>query len=272
MSVLNRFEKVRRESSFDKQAELDEIFSDAKGYRESVAERVLSVDQGYTLDIHGNSKGVRRFTWGLRLFAFVLSVMVVFFPEANNLASWLAVAFIPAVIFISFFKRDTFVLLEKRAPCNKVNLFGPFMSVSTALCLNGLFYYPGTGYNEELLRCLILIACIALVVIAFLFFSIKVAGLGAVTVVSLFLSFFLLIAVNSIPPFSEEVHYHGNISRKHTNYRSPPTIYIQMPNDKIVVYVSRSQYDKYQVGDLACAYQKTGRLGLIVRRATTCDI
>lgn len=75
MSVLTRFEKVRRESSFDKQAELDEIVRDAKGYRENLAERVLSVDQVYALDKNGNSKGVQRFTWGLRLFAFVLSVI-----------------------------------------------------------------------------------------------------------------------------------------------------------------------------------------------------
>lgn len=122
-----------------KQADLDEIVSDAKGYRESVAERVLSVDQGYALDKNGNSKGARRFTWGLRLFVFVFSVIVVFFPEATNLVPWLAVAFIPVVIFISFFQRDTFVLLEKKASCNKVNLFGPFVWVSMALCLNSLF-------------------------------------------------------------------------------------------------------------------------------------
>lgn len=271
MNVVAYPPEKRRDSSLNDRAEIDEIVIDAKASRGSVVESPIPDDAYFVLQKHQPSKNIQGCKRALLTIAFVLSVLVVFFPETHELTPWLAVAFIPTVIIISLFNREAFVLLEKDTPLNKVNLFGPFLIVSMSLCFRSFFEYPDTNYSENSLRSFLICGGAAVVISVAVFSSIKTSNFGVAAVVSFCLSFFLVEAINAIPPFSEEAVHRGKITRKYTSSRpSSHSIVIESPTGVVHAKTSLVEYEKYRVGDLACAKQKTGRLGLIIRWASSC--
>lgn len=220
-----------------------------------------------------SSKNIRRYRQGLLAIAILLSALVIFYPEVHPLTPWVVLAFIPIVIIISFFKREAFVLLENDAPLNKINLLGPFLFVSIALCLHAFSEYQDTNYSKNSASFQdLLIFCGVPAAIGFVIFcSIKSAKFGVAVVVAFPLSFFLTEAINSTPPFSEEVEYRGNIIRKYTSLRPVShSIVIETAAGEVHTKTSSIEYKNYRVGDLACAKQKTGRLGWVMRWSSPC--
>lgn len=271
MTVFSRQPQRRREDSLDEKAEIDEIVIDAKASRGNVTMSPVPDDAYFLLQKHGPAMSIQGCRQALLIVATVLSILVVFFHEAHEFILWFAVAFIPTVIFISLVNRDAFVLLEKKAPSNKVNLFNPFFTVSIALCFRGLYDYPDTNYSENSLRSFLIVGSTAVAICVVIFYSVKISGFGAVAVVSFFLSFFLVEYINATPPFSEEVVHRGKINRKYTSPRSRShSIVIATPKGLIHAKTSLTEYGKYRVGDWACVKQKIGKLGLIIRWTSSC--
>lgn len=254
----------QQESPVDVQTETDEIISDAKASRGSVTS-TMPDDAYFIPQEHKLSKSIQMSSRALFAIAVVLSLLVVFYPKARGLTPWIAVAFISIVTGISIFKRDVFALLEKDSPSNRVNLFEPFVLISMTLCFRGLSDYPDTNYDENSLRELLIGGEIAAVISLAIFSAIRTSRFGPIVGISFFLSFFLVHAINAIPPFREEVVHRGKIVSKDTSSRPRSySIVIKTTSGKINAKTSRARYEKYRVGDFACVKEKIGRLGLTI--------
>ncbi len=197
----------------------------------------------------------------IAITAFFISVWIVFFPHPYYWAVGAGILFMPVLILLTLIDRDGFELQEpKKSDANRVNLVGPFIFVLCALMLRGaadIQIADDFEVTKLVIPTGLSIALIGWVIL-------KRADFLLLLLLSLGYSLPLVMELNKWGPSKSEFVIIGSIERKYASGKPlNQTIVIRSNYAEVHIHVNRDAYQRYRIGDTACAKRQEGWLGLV---------
>lgn len=207
--------------------------------------------------------------------ALFLSIWVFFNPEPYWRCIIVTSSFIPVLMFLALFKRDSFELYAEKKVTDKtlhgfcgdrVNLFFPFFSVSGALALRVMTDNPTTNGWQEF---------VWMVPFGFIFFlmvliSIKKSDIPTSIVISVLYGTAFSLIVNRLEPVSNEVTMRGKVTRKYGG-KQCCTLVVDTTQGEKHVKVGTIKYEAVNIGDSECVKEFDGYLGIRLRESIKCS-
>lgn len=214
---------------------------------------------------------VRRAIWYV---ALLLSIWVAVWPYPYHLAIGVASLFIPLLlILVALFGRDRFQLSDAdRSQGIRIELFFPLSVVIMSLAWRALRDFQSSSYDENGLRVLVFLIPLSAVMSLLVLAAIKRSAFSAALIISVFYVFSLIGHVDAIGPVKSKVSFSGSVLRKQPPFRlSGHFLIVSINNERKRVYVPKTAYDHFNIGDTVCGEEVVGWLGLYTRYLRKCE-
>ncbi len=209
-----------------------------------------------------------KFRMGIAVTTFIICAWVIFFPHPYYWAMGAGVIYMPLLVLLTLIDQDRFELQDpKRSDVNRVNLVGPLLFITCALIIRT----PVDFDAESDWRILELVVPISFTIALIVWAILKKANFPLVFVIALLYTVPLMLQLNDLGPSTDEFNIAGPIVKKYTSIRPlKQTIVIRFNNAEKDVYIGREAYQQYKIGEQACAKERKGWLGVVIRYPTHC--
>lgn len=175
----------------------------------------------------------------------------------------------PLLVFSTLIDQDRFELQEpKRSDANRVNLVGPLLFITCALIVRTASDFD----MESDWRILELVIPIGFTIALIVWVILKNANFPLVLVIASLYAAPLILQLNDLGPSIDEFNIAGPIVKKYTSIRPlKQTIVIRFNNEEKNISIGKEAYQRYGIGDQACAKERKGWLGVVIRYPTDCS-
>lgn len=241
---------------------------DAKEYGDELQQVMHNTGAGITGEQRlAGLKRYRRIAWLLNILSVALFLWAVLRPVPYALLTWILMLLPPAVIALIFFSNGLLMLDKKRGSAYP-SAAGSFIIPSMCLALRAFLDWNILSYKAFWLPFAVVTVLVYLLLVVSAADLKKLSATAIITVLFCAVySYGTVITFNGIRDRSEPLVFRPVVTGKHISSGKYRFCYLDLEkwgpyNSGVEVMVTRPVFDRYNAGDTAKVYVRSGALGM----------